>query len=257
MRRALQFLAAALLAGQATLAAAGALDAGKVAAVKKAAEDFVKLAEPARKSGAAPRAADAPAKALLDAVLDTSALRAAEPLPFSELGKINDWNMAILQTGIVYLFAGTGITDITQAANDPAVGQKANQNTVAFAPEMGRYFDAQLEITRVMLETIGQHLRANPADRDKPNFKSGLRNVYGGAVQTFASAVSTLALDGLSDVWRRERLPAITALAPQIALIADAEQAQGTRDIAAAVVQGSGDDVVKEQVGGMVKLFTR
>jgi hypothetical protein len=252
--RGLAILAIALNAG---VAAAGTLAPDKIAAVTKASDDFAKMAAPARQSGTPPRSTQPAAKALIDTVFDLTPLRAAEPLPLSDLGRLNEWNKAIITVGTVYIFAGTGVADPSQAAANPELVQKVEKNTVDFAPEMGRYFDAQLGIGRAILSAVNTHLAANPGDREKPNFKAGLPDIFGGVAQTFLSAITTLPTKGLTDAWRRERIPALAELAPHVAAVVDAADAKTVHEMTMQVADGTSDAGVKDGLRKIAAVFNR
>ena len=50
----------------------------------------------------------------------------------------------MVKVGLVYILAGTGVTDIAALPNTPDVMAKITANTIKFAPEVGRYIGAQL-----------------------------------------------------------------------------------------------------------------
>src|SRR5665213_1125125 len=123
---------------------AAAADAGK------AASDLNSLAKDAFETGRPPRQTDPGVKSLLDRVFGTDVL-ARRTVGESDLGATADWSMAVVKAGAVYILAGTGIADFSKMTNDPKLPERINQNVVAFAPEMGRYFDAQLAVMGGML----------------------------------------------------------------------------------------------------------
>jgi hypothetical protein len=252
--RALAIIALVLMAGP---VAAGTIAQDKIAEVNSAAEAFAKLGEPSRQSGKPPRATDPAAKTLIDTVFDLRVLSAAEPLPFSEIGKVNAWNKAILTVGTVYILSGTGVADISQAGSDPNLAPKVEKNTVEFAPEMGRYFDAQLGIAAAMLATVNSHLAANPADREKPNFKAGLPDIFAGTAQTLYSAITTLPTEGLSDDWRLERLPAIERLSPHVAAVVDAADLKTIHDTTSQIAESTSNPRLKEGLRKIAAIFKR
>ncbi len=237
--------------------AASALAPAKVAAVRKAADELTKLGAASRQTGQPPREADAKVKALLDTVFDIRVVSAAEPLPFSEIDHLNEWNKAVIDVGLVYILSGSRAADLTQAANDPAFQKQVEKNTVDFAPEMGRYMDAQLGISQATLALVGAHLAAHPADREKPNFKKGLPQIYDGSARTLASAISTLPTAGLSDAWRKQRLPAMQSLGPHVAKIVDAEDAKALYDMSLQAGKGSGDAELQAGLKKLADTFKR
>jgi hypothetical protein len=217
-------LAIVALAAPASPASAQTVDPARVAAAQKAAATFVGLAAGSHKSGQAPRQSDPKVKALLDAVFDLSALPTNAVLPMSELNRVNEWQKAILDVGVVYILAGTGIDNIANIGKDPSIGPRTDKNGVDFAPEYGRYIDAQLGVTTVMLRMINAHLAANPGDRAK--FGPALGQIFGGAAQQMAGAITTLAIPDHVDAWRKQRLPVMLALAPPLAQGADPSHAK-------------------------------
>ncbi len=257
MRSLVRIVAIVLFALATGVADAGTIAPDKIAEVNKAAEAFAKMGEPSRQSGKPPRATDAAAKALIDTVFDLRAVAAAEPMPFSEIGKVNDWNKAILTVGTVYILSGTGIADISKAGSDPSLAPKVEKNTVDFAPEMGRYFDAQLGIAAAMLATVNQHLTANPGDREKPNFKAGLPDIYGGTAQTLYSTITTLPTNGLTDAWRLERLPAIEKLSPHVAAVVDADDRKTLHETTSQLSESMTNPRLKEGLRKIAAFFKR
>jgi hypothetical protein len=106
---------------------------------------------------------DPAARALIDTVFDTREL-AGGARPMAELGHLNAWNLAVLKIGVVYILAGTGATDISALANDQATQQRVERNTVTFAPEFGRYFDAQLALQGAIVDTVQGFLASASKD---------------------------------------------------------------------------------------------
>jgi hypothetical protein len=220
----------ALLSLLLSSAGAYALDPAKVAAVTKAADAFVALAAGSENTGQAPRQTDAAAKPLLDAVLDMTALEKSGVQPMAELQNVNAWNLSILKIGLVYMLAGTGAKDIAALPQTQDVATKVDGNTVTFAPEVGRYLDAQLKIQMAIIDTVQTFIRtASQAQLNNANVKGGIAKIRSGTAQTISGAVSTLALREQSDDWRRSRLQVLEAMAPKAAKFLAAEEAQGLR----------------------------
>jgi hypothetical protein len=120
--------------------------------------------------------------------------------------------------GLVYILAGTGVTDVAAIPNDEKVATKINQNTVDYAPETGRYIDAQLHIQEALIGTVGEFLATAPdADKEKPNVKEGVADIKSGIARTMHGVITTLPIEGLSDDWRRERLKVLNGMAPKAA----------------------------------------
>jgi hypothetical protein len=227
----------------ATISGAAALDASKIAAINKAAESFVALA---KDSATPPRQSDPAVKLLLDKVLDTTELQSGPAQPMAALENLNAWNFAVIKVGLVYVLAGTGVTDVSKLPNTPEIAQKINQNTVEFAPEMGRYFDAQLWIEEAVMDSVGAFMTsASQAQLEQPNFKSGVAKIRAGVTQTIYGALTTLPVAGLSDAWRRDRLPVLAAIAPKAARFLLADQTRSLSEGATQVAGQMNDPAVK------------
>ena len=173
MRRSLQIIALTTVLAASSVAA-HALDAGKVEAVAKAADAFAALAADSHTTGRPPRQSDAAAKPLIDTVFDTAEVTRSR-VPWSQLLTLNKWNLAVIKVGLVYMLAGTGASDLTALNNIPGASDKVDRNTVVFAPELGRYFDAQLRLQGAIMDTVQDFLgTAQRAQLDNPQFKSGV-----------------------------------------------------------------------------------
>jgi hypothetical protein len=244
------FLVVALAGFGGGTASAAGVDAAKVAAVKKAASDFTALAKGSETSGQPPRESDPKVKALLDVVFDTSVLNTSQPLPASELGNVNEWMLQVLTVGTVYYFAGTGYTDFSKVAGlDQAAQEKLqqqiNKNVAAFAPEMGRYLDAQLQVMEGLIWCVSTDLAAHPDNYKSTQSQHGLGQVRSGLTTTLVGVLTTLPIDGLSDEWRRARLPALSAIEPKAAAFLLPDQRASLHDVAAQVAGQMTDPAVK------------
>ena len=136
--------------------------------------------------------------------------------------------------------------DISKLPKTPEITQKINSNTVGFAPEIGRYFDAQLWIEAAVMDSVGAFMaNASQAQLEQPNFKSGVAKIRDGATQTIYGALTTLPVEGLSDTWRRDRLPALAAVAPIAAHFLLADQARSLSAAATEVAGRMTDPAVK------------
>lgn len=220
---------AVLMSAHASLA----LDPAKAAATEKAASAFVALAKGSEKTGKPPRLNDPAAKPLLDTVFNTAEIEKGGPLPMADLGNLNTWNLAAVKIGIVYMLAGTGVTDISQLGNDAAAAAKVDENTATFAPELGSYFDAQLKLQAAIVETVQAFLQTAPkAQLDQPNFKSGVSQIRSGCAQTINGFITAFVNDGLNDEWRRARLASLLPLAPKFAKFLLPEDLRALRETA-------------------------
>ena len=122
------------------------------------------------------------------------------------------------------------------------------RNTVTYAPEMGRYMDAQLDVFRAVIECVTAAQAADPHGFDNPKAQGGLAKMRAGVGQTLTGVVSTLAIPDLSDDWRRARLPALTRVAPDAERFMTQEDARALRQLSLAVAQGMRDPAAQSEL---------
>ena len=246
MRRFIRALWVIALVSGSDAAAAAGFDAAKIAEVKRASEAFVALGKDAYKTGQPPRQSDPAAKALLDTIFDTSVLNGPPPVTFAQFLDVNNWLMAVVNVGLVYVTAGTGFSDFTTLASHTTAAQaQMNANVISYAPEMGRYYDAQLAVSKVEIDLISAELAAHPDNYKTGDKAKGVGEMREGLAQTLAGVVETFTLPGIDPAWLRDRLPALLALAPTAAKFIDADAKQQLHNLAAKVAAASSDDAIK------------
>jgi hypothetical protein len=209
------------------------IDQQKIAAAQKAAADFVKLAGNSARTGKPPRESDPAVKALLDTVLDTSAMSSPE---FSDIPRITQWLANADKVGIVYMMAGTGTRNLAAASN-PKIADRIGKNIAEFQDEYGRFVDFQLALSGFTLDAVRAKMAsASEKERKDPKFRGGFMQASSGIVQTVAGTLSTFTAEGITDDWRRARLAPLNAIAPKMAETLPKEMreklAEMTRDIA-------------------------
>jgi hypothetical protein len=209
------------------------IDQQKIAAAQKAAADFVKLAGNSARTGKPPRESDPAVKALLDTVLDTSAMSSPE---FSDIPRITQWLANADKVGIVYMMAGTGTRNLAAASN-PKIADRIGKNIAEFQDEYGRFVDFQLALSGFTLDAVRAKMAsASEKERKDPKFRGGFMQASSGIVQTVAGTLSTFTAEGITDDWRRARLAPLNAIAPKMTETLPKEMreklAEMTRDIA-------------------------
>ena len=227
------------------------------AAAHKAADQFVALAHGSETSGQAPRQTDPAAGPLLDAVFNTSVLHGG-PIPsVSQIDPINDWLLSTFKVGQVYMLAGTGLTDITKAT-DPATEARAEANVVTYAPEFGRYIDAQLSVLDETAVVFNKELAANPgfatANADTTR---GVAKVKSGVTTTLIGDIATLQTQGLTDEWRRARMAPLLAAAPDAAKLVPPADKTKLHDTALQVAAVLTDPEVKAKLTSFADIISR
>lgn len=241
MHRLVRLMWIALLAMSWNVSEAAQFDPAQVAAVGKAANAFAKLGKDAYQTGKPPRQSDPKAAKLLDVVFGTAKLNdGPDPVPFARLDKLNDWLMAVLKTGFIYICAGTGIADLNKVGSiDDKAQQQVIANLIAFAPEVGRYYDAQLAVAQAESDTIAAELAAHPDRFKSDNAAHGLATTRGGMTQTLIGVVTTFPTPGLDPAWIRDREAALMAIAPSAARFLEA----GSREQVAATALKVADTI--------------
>jgi hypothetical protein len=240
MRQVFRVVAAALFAFSAT-AAFAAMDQAKVAAAKKAADDFLVLAKGSEMSGQMPRQSDPKAKALLDRVFDRSAL-GKDVLPISESGKVGELLNNGNRIGFAYMLAGTGQKDLNAIGSDQKAAEIAEKNMTTFAPEIGRWFDYQMVIQGTIADSTSAFLAsASKQQLENPQVKEGLGQVRGGLARSIAGVFQTMAGDGLDDAWRSDRLAGLNEIAPKAAKLVSADEGKELQRQANALAEALAD----------------
>jgi hypothetical protein len=249
------FSAVAALVATLPWPAAAQIEHDKLILARNAAASFVELAKGSQTSGEAPRLSDPAVKQLLDAVFDARDVEAARSVPFTELSGLSERMVTGVKIGAVYMLAGTGATDLSELGGGPDAGRKVNLNIVKFAPEMGRFFDFQIRIQGAVVEAVLTRLStARPEDLARANFRSGLADIRDGSARSVAGVIETIAVNGLSDAWRRERLSALSAIAPRLARFLEAQQKSELRQVALAGADVMDDADVKAGLQAFAKI---
>ena len=160
-------------------------------------------------------------------MFDTADIESGGVFPMSELQNLNARTLAALKVGLIYTLAGSGFSDLNSLPNDAETAKKINQNAVLFAPEMGRYFDAELRLSAAIMDTVSSYMStASQGELDRPNFKSGVGQMRAGYTQLVNGVLTTLPTPGLAEEWRRSRLAVLLATAPRAARFFLPEQLQ-------------------------------
>ena len=211
------WLAIALAAACVAAPAAAQVDPGKLTAAEAAATRFIALAKGSETSAAPPRQSNPEVMRLLDAVFDLRDVEAAKTIAAADLAPLGQRMMAGIKVGLVYLLAGTGATDFAQLGISQAAADKLNQNVVKFDPEVGRMYDFQMRVQAAVIDAaLARIATATPAEQAQPNFQGGLQQMRAGTAQSVRGVVETLSVNGLTEEWRRARLPVLALIAPKL-----------------------------------------
>jgi hypothetical protein len=258
MRRQLQILTVlTALAVSCGLAQAQTLNSAKIDAVNKATDSFLALAKNSHTTGQAPRYADPAVKALLDTVFDTKVIQAGKPVPWSGMEMLLQWNQAAVKIGVVYYVAGTGTTDPLEVSKDQRKIIKANSNTLAFAPEFGRYYDAQVRLHAAMIESaMAQSATASAQEKNDPKFKSTLTYISTSTSQAMVGILGTFTLEGLPEDWLLLRIVSLIEIAPKAARFMAPHDRDVVKSAAIEVAQQIRNPDAKSGVNAIARAFT-
>ena len=139
--------------------------------ITEAAQAFVALAGNSNETGKPPRKTDPQVQRLLSIIFDMTEVEGADDVHVAGFPLLIEWSAAIVRVGTVYYLAGTGASDIANAAKDPIKGEKLSQNIADFAPEMGDYMDAQAKIA-IALARASKVFLTNATDHNWKTPKS-------------------------------------------------------------------------------------
>jgi hypothetical protein len=225
---------------------ANALDAAKAQAITEAANSLIALAKDSARTGKPPRQTDPAAKPLLDLVFDVSELQAGTAFQMADFANLNAWQSAARKISGIYLLAGSGASDIAALPNDPKSAERVEQNMAEFAPELGRYIDAQLWIHAAQIDAVFSLVSTvSRNETDQPNIRNAIAQARTGLAESVTALVMMLANRRLDDNWRRERLAALAAVALRVPLLLLPEDARNLRDVALQIAGQSTDPAVK------------
>jgi hypothetical protein len=255
MNRHLQFLAiVAALAAPCGVAQAQTLDATKIASITQASDAFVALAKGSHTTGKPPRQTDAAAKPLLDTVFNTKDIEGDKPLPWSDIKLLEQWNGAAVKIGLVYYLAGTGAADLPALSQDAQAMNKANRNTVEFAPEFGRYSDAQIRIHAALVDAaLAQMAAATPEQNQDPEFRNTLNNISQGTAEAITGLLGSMVLDGMTDAWLLGRVVVLLEITPKAAKFMSPGDRQRVKTVAAEVADHLKNPDVKSGVNAIAR----
>jgi len=191
----------------------------------------------------------------VDAVFDTAAVP-TQPVALSQLPDIEDWLSSVATVGRTYVLVGTG------AARDddptgPAVAAQVDRNFAAYAPELGRYVDAQNALMALEASSMLRQLAADPGWARDPGHARGLAALRTGVTGGVGATLAILAQPGPTDAWRRGRMPYLLALTTQVAQLDDAAGLAALRARAQATYNTTDDLTLKADLQEMARTLGR
>ena len=155
--------------------------------------------------------------------------------------------------GLTYLLAGTGANTASELGDDQAKLQKVDANTVAFAPEIGRWIDFALHMTDIMADTaIAMVAASTPANLQEPFVISGLGQVRRNFMGAFSGVLQAFVNAGVTDAWRRARLLILAEAGSRCAKLLDPEDARAMQGLMNELVGMMTDTDLQERLRAIV-----
>lgn len=235
----------------------GIIDPAKLDAAKEASDAFLELAKDSHVNGQPPRESDPLVKAMLEKIFDASAVGSGRLAP-TEVEKGIEWFNIGENVGIVYILAGTGVSDINSLPDEPAVRERTNRNVAEFAPEFGRYLDFEIGMLHALADAEQSRakiaLRETSQSQDNSKRVEDLRGTYAGAL---TGNLTSITYSGLSDDWRRERLILLNSVAPAAAKFLTPEESRALRDHAIKVLGYLENPQLQASVRAFAEKFAR
>jgi hypothetical protein len=159
-------------------ASAASLDPAQIAAIDKAASDFLAKATDAKKTGMVPRETDPAVAPLSDTVFDTSVLSHG-PMDFADLDKLGDWLDRLNAVGLVYQNAARQAHDVG-----------------LFSAEIGRFFDAALAVLQASVDCDVANSDAHPDVKPTAKDQARLAKKRSDVAGSLGKMIGVLRVDG-------------------------------------------------------------
>ena len=197
-----------------------------------------------RNAGRPPRQTDPAGSQLLDEIFNIAVFPRA--LSASSLGLIQDWLNSVMRTGNLYLTAGMDAPGIKN--DDAAIASLAQENIVTYGPEVGRYFDAALqlisELDDAMYQIVSNH----------PNQLSPTENQLNELITKETTILLTDVLDAMTmpeigKQWQNERMSELRTVGAGAArFLLSPDQKRSVRQAAEAAENATSDQDLKDKL---------
>jgi hypothetical protein len=173
-------------------------------------------------------------------------------VPTSQLAAINDWLTSVAKVGRAYVLAGTGAARDDDPSG-PVVEAQFDKNFAAYAPELGRYFDAQNALIGLEAASIARELVADPDMASSPDGARELPIMRAGLPKSLVAMLGILGEPGPSDDWRRARMPYLLALTTQAVKLNTPAELAPVRASVTALAEASDDATMHADLAEMAK----
>jgi len=217
--------------------------AARSAEAVAAADKLVAMAQGSATSGQAPRQTDPVAGRLLDQVFDISALPTLLRDP-ADLPPANRWAGAMIKVGQIYVMAGTGFTDASNAPTDAEA--RSLQNFVDYAPELGRFFDSEVVLLSTECASIDYLRAVHSTGIDQS--ESVMTNLQFKVEKAYSAELSFMLNAGPTDAWKEARIKVLATEAPRISGMLPPDSWAHLQQQARQVAAQSDDPVLKTEL---------
>jgi hypothetical protein len=197
-----------------------------------------------KKAGLPPRQRDSAGSHLLDEIFNIGAF--PRTLPASSIGLIQDWLNSSLRTGNLYLTAGMDTPG--NKINDAARTSIAQQNIITYGPEVGRYFDATLQLTNELDETMF-HISSDHQNQITQTEEQLKDVITKETTVILTNVLDAMAMPNISNQWRNERMGELKSLGSGAArFLLSPEQRRSVQQAAEAAENATSDHDLKEKL---------
>ena len=219
----------------------GGLSIG-AAAAHSAADSLVAMNKSA---GEPPRQTDPAAAPSIDAVFNIAIIPTAPSV--SQEGAIMDWIQSAQRVGNLYVYAGS---EVPGSPNEitTAMVLRSQRNVLIYAPEVGRYFDALIDLDEKM-DAIFLKVLSDPEKYSlNGTGRDGIAKGAAGTTLILTKILGAMAMPGMSDDWRRGRMGALREAAQDSAKLLSSEQRSSVRAAAETAENATTDQDLKNQL---------
>jgi hypothetical protein len=218
--------------------------AGALAA-REAAHQIMKINA---KAGTPPRQTDPQAAKLLGSLFDIPIL--PDDMSARSIGSIRGWLDSVLLVGATYLGASTSWR--TDPQGPPILFSSENVGT--YAPEMGRYYDATLQLINALDDAVsdGERQKHGRMTADEWLLAS---NIADETVQLLIATLAAMTLPRMTDDWRGKRMYALQRVAPSAGSLLSHQQRRLVREAIEKAQDVTGSQPLKDQLARLSLWF--
>ncbi len=197
-----------------------------------------------KNAGLPPRQSDPAGSHLLDEIFNIGAF--PRTLPASSIDLIQDWLISSLRAGNLYLTAGMDAPG--DKFNDAARASLAQQNIITYGPELGRYFDATLDLTNELDEAMF-HISSDHQNQMTQTEEQLKDVITKETTVILINVLDAMAMPNISNEWRNERMVELKSIGSGAAkFLLSPEQRRSVRQAAEVAENATSDQDLKDHL---------